>query len=116
MSSLSGLNVPLDLLKPPPAATLQSSTSLASVSTAGADARRTAIKQSAQAFESSFLSSMLGEMFKGVSTDGEFDGGEGEAMFRSFMTDAMGKQIAKAGGVGVAASVQREMLKLQGLS
>ena len=37
-------------------------------------------------------------------------------MFRSVMMDAFGKQIAKAGGVGVAAAVQREMLKMQGLA
>ena len=30
--------------------------------------------------------------------------------------DAFGKQITKSGGIGVAASVQREMLKMQGLS
>jgi hypothetical protein len=30
--------------------------------------------------------------------------------------DAVGKQMAQAGGVGLATSVQTEMLKLQGLS
>jgi hypothetical protein len=36
-------------------------------------------------------------------------------MFRSVLTDAMAKQVARTGGVGVAATVEREMLKLQGL-
>jgi hypothetical protein len=32
------------------------------------------------------------------------------------LTDAMAKQVVRTGGIGVAASVEREMLKLQGLS
>jgi Rod binding domain-containing protein len=36
-------------------------------------------------------------------------------MFKSFLTDAMAKQITKAGGIGVADAVSREMLKMQGL-
>ena len=31
------------------------------------------------------------------------------------MTDAIAKQVTRSGGVGLAAPVQREMLKLQGL-
>ena len=30
--------------------------------------------------------------------------------------DAIGKKVSQSGGIGVAASVQREMLKLQGLT
>jgi Rod binding domain-containing protein len=78
-------------------------------------AKRGQIKETAQKFEASFLSSMLQQMFEGVETSGPFGGGQGEAMFRSFLTDAMAKQMAKGGGVGVAAEVQREMLKMQGL-
>ncbi len=59
---------------------------------------------------------MLGQMFEGLSTDGPFGGGQGEAMFRSVLMDSFGKQMAKNGGVGVAASVRREMLKMQGLA
>ena len=36
-------------------------------------------------------------------------------MFKSLYTDAIAKQVTRSGGVGVAASVEREMLKLQGL-
>jgi hypothetical protein len=36
-------------------------------------------------------------------------------MFQSVLMDSFGKQIAKSGGVGIAAAVQREMLKMQGL-
>ena len=58
---------------------------------------------------------MFQQMFSGLKTDGPFGGGEGEAMFRSVMTEAMGKEVAKAGGIGLADTVQREILKLQGL-
>ena len=78
-------------------------------------AKRARSKEAAQAFESQFLSSMLQQMFSGVETDGPFGGGFGEEMFRSVMTEAMAKQMTKAGGVGVADTIQRELLKLQGL-
>jgi peptidoglycan hydrolase FlgJ len=78
-------------------------------------ARRGQIKQTAQEFESSFLSVMMQQMFSGLSTDGPFGGGAGEEMFRSVLTDAMAKQMAKVGGIGIAPTVEREMLKLQGL-
>jgi peptidoglycan hydrolase FlgJ len=78
-------------------------------------AKRAAIKKTAQDFEASFLSTSLGSMFEGVNISAPFGGGEGEQAFKSFLNEAMAKQIVKAGGIGVAASVQREMLKMQGL-
>jgi Rod binding domain-containing protein len=66
-------------------------------------------------FEAQFLSFMFQQMFEGVKTDGPFGGGTGEEMFRSVMTEAMGKEVAKGGGIGLADSVQREILKMQGL-
>jgi peptidoglycan hydrolase FlgJ len=77
---------------------------------------RTRAKETAEKFEGQFLSFMLQQMFEGVKTDGPFGGGHGEEMFRSLMTDAMGKQMAKQGGIGLADTVQREMLKMQGLT
>ena len=107
MSAFSLSAVPLDLLKPavsPPGAVT------------GSDAeKRAAIAKTSQDFESSFLSNMLGQMFEGVSTDAPFGGGQGEAMFRSMMTDEYSKQIVAQGGFGLAASVQRELLKGQEL-
>jgi peptidoglycan hydrolase FlgJ len=78
-------------------------------------AKRGQIKQTAQKFETSFLSVMLGQMFEGTDTPAPFGGGPGEAMFKSFLTEAMAKKMTDNGGVGIAASVQREMLKMQGL-
>jgi len=78
-------------------------------------AKRGQIHEAAQRFESSFLSTMMQQMFEGVETAAPFGGGPGETMFKSFLTEAMAKQMARAGGVGIAVSVEREMLKLQGL-
>ncbi len=99
------------LLKPTPAA-------LAAKPQMSADeaTKRAAIKKTAIDYEASFLSTMLGEMFQGVDTPAPFGGGEGEAAYKSFMTEAYAKQMAKSGGVGVANAVQREMLKMQGLN
>ena len=78
-------------------------------------AKRGQIKETAQKFEVSFLSVMLQQMFEGTETSAPFGGGPGEQMFKSFMAEAMAKKIVAGGGIGLAASVQREMLKMQGL-
>ncbi len=67
-----------------------------------------------QDFESMCLSQMLAPMFEGLSTDGPFGGGEGEQAMRSFYLDAMAKEMAKRGGVGISNMMQKELLKLQG--
>jgi Rod binding domain-containing protein len=77
--------------------------------------RRGKIKETAAKFESSFLSVMMQSMFEGVKTSEPFGGGNGEEMFKSLLTEEMAKQVTKAGGVGLAATVQKEMLKMQGL-
>jgi Rod binding domain-containing protein len=78
-------------------------------------AKRAKIKETATTFESSFMSVMMQQMFEGVKTSEPFGGGNGEEMFKSMLTDAMSKQVTKAGGIGLAATIQREMLKMQGL-
>lgn len=105
------------LLKPVPGADLSKAKPGALTSDPEAAERiRARIKDSAQKFEGQFLSFMFAQMFEGVKTDGPFGGGHGEEMFRSLMTDAMGKQMAKSGGIGLADTIQREMLKMQGLT
>ena len=79
----------------------------------GKSANAAQAKQTAQDFEAQFLSQMIEQMFTGVSTNGLFDGGNGEQMFRSMLFDQFGKVLAKAGGVGIADQVQREILKIQ---
>ena len=81
--------------------------------TAAAGAGAAKIHASAQAFEATFLTTMLGAMFEGVQTSAPFGGGEGEATFRSFLNEAMAKAIVRHGGVGVSAAVERELIRLQ---
>ena len=110
MSAFSTLSTPVDLLKPPPG--------LNTGSTLGGSeqSKRAAISKSAHDFEASFLSNALGSMFQGVTVSEPFGGGQGEQTFKSFLNEAFAKQIVKSGGIGVAAAVQREMLKMQGLT
>lgn len=68
----------------------------------------------AQDFEALFITSMLENMGRDVQNgEGFFGGGQGEAMFRSLMNDEYGKQIAAKGGIGIADSVYRFILKTQ---
>lgn len=94
---MSDLAVSPSLLQPTPAAPV-------------ATAR---MRETAQAFEASFLAQMLKPMFEGLSTDGPFSGGEAEGTWRGFMIEAMAKQTVKAGGIGLADQVVAQMMKMQ---
>jgi Rod binding domain-containing protein len=85
------------------------------VTSAAELAKRGQISKTAQSFEASFLTTVLQNMFKQVDSSPPFSGGEGEDMWKSFLAEAMAKDMAKHGGVGVSKAVEREMLKLQGL-
>ena len=79
-------------------------------------AKRGSIQKTAKDFEASFLNVMYQSMFKDVGADNPYGGGQGEEMWKSFLTDAMAKQTVKRGGIGLSDVVAKEMLKLQGLS
>ncbi|HWT51524.1 MAG TPA: rod-binding protein, partial [Caulobacter sp.] len=120
MSALSSLSTLVPQLNTTTAAVktaAQAATGAAKAVVASAEdlAKRATIKQTAENFESSFMSVMMQQMFEGVKTSEPFGGGNGEEMFKSILTDAMSKQVTKSGGIGLASSIQREMLKMQGL-
>lgn len=71
------------------------------------------MRETAEAFEASFMAQMLKPMFEGLSTDGPFGGGEAEGTWRGFMIEAMAKQTVRAGGIGLADQVVAQMLKMQ---
>ena len=57
---------------------------------------------------------MLAPMFETVDTaHSEFGGGEAEGTWRPMLVDAIGKQIAAHGGLGIAAPVFAAMLHSQ---
>jgi Rod binding domain-containing protein len=65
-------------------------------------------------FESMFVSQMLKPMFDTLPTDGWFDGGQGEQMFRSMLVDNYAKSIAEHGnGIGLAKQITKTMLSAQ---
>jgi Rod binding domain-containing protein len=71
------------------------------------------IKATAQDFEAFFVTHAFEDMFADLSSDPLFGGGEGEDIFKSFLLQEYGKQVAKAGGIGVSDMVQRQLLQLQ---
>ena len=70
-------------------------------------------KAAAKQFEGVFISEMLSHMFEGTETDPEFGGGQGETMFKSLLTNEYGKQMANAGGIGIADQLQKMMIQIQ---
>lgn len=111
MSNATGITAPISLLMP----AVAKPNAGAPISASEA-AKRAAIHATAVKFEATFLSQMLSPMFEGVSRSAPFGGGAGEDAYKSFLTDAFAKQMASSGGIGLASSIQREMLKIQGLS
>lgn len=71
------------------------------------------IKETAEEFESVFLAEMLRPMFSNIEAAAPFGGGAGEKIYRDMQVDEYGKAIAKAGGIGLADSIMREMIKMQ---
>ena len=70
-------------------------------------------KETAEQFEAVFLSQMLTHMFSGIKADKLFGGGSAEETYRTLMVQEYGKILAKAGGVGIADAVLKEILTLQ---
>jgi Rod binding domain-containing protein len=73
------------------------------------------VRKVSKDFEQSFLQVMMTQMFDTVQ-DSAFSGGEGEAAFKSFLTDAFARQMSSGGGIGLARQLTHEMLKMQGLT
>lgn len=71
------------------------------------------LREAAESFEAMFIAQMFNHMFSGMKTDGMFGGGHSEGIYRSMQADQYAKATAKSGGIGVADSVYRELLKLQ---
>ena len=67
----------------------------------------------AKEFESVFLSQMLEQMFGDSLGTDIFGNEETEGIYKSMMVEEYGKRITDAGGIGIAAYVKKELLKLQ---
>lgn len=72
------------------------------------------MEQAAQAFEANALTQLLQPMFDTLDTSGgPFGGGEAEKTWRPMLTEAIAKHIAAHGGIGLAAPVLAQMLRMQ---
>jgi flagellar protein FlgJ len=78
-------------------------------------ANKTKAWKTATEFESMFLESSLDRLTQSEGTDGPLgENGTGGGVYRSMLTKEYAGQIVKSGGVGIAASIFREIMKLQG--
>ncbi len=67
----------------------------------------------AKEFEQVYLSTMLNQMFAGLKTEAPFGGGQAEETWRGMLVDRYADTISKAGGVGIADAVYRDLLHIQ---
>jgi len=77
------------------------------------DAPPPEIERVAREFEAIFLAEMLAPMFDGLDTDGLGGGGMGEEIFRPMLIERYAEAISRVGGVGIADSIVRELMRLQ---
>ena len=77
-------------------------------------ARAAKLWQAAKSFEGMTLGALLAPIFDTVNTArGPFGGGNPETTWRPLLVQAIGKEIAAAGGLGLAVPVFRAMLAAQ---
>lgn len=75
--------------------------------------RHDQLRRKAQELEAAFLAEMLA--YAGLdSAEGEFSGGVGEQQFASFLREAQAKAIVDRGGIGLAETLYRSMVKGEG--
>ena len=80
------------------------------------EAAKAKVKQAAQSYEAVFLNTMLQSMFTGIEEGGAWGGGQGSEAWQGLLIDEFAKNIAARGGIGIAATVERELLALQEIS
>jgi len=81
--------------------------------TAGKGSAEDKARKVAEEFEASFLTTYIGQMFSGLSTEGVFGGGYGEKVYRDMMSEQYAKNAAANGGIGIANQVYSEILRMQ---
>ena len=76
--------------------------------------REAKARTAAQGFEGTFLQNMLESMVSGLGAEGPLGTGQtGGGAWRGFLTDEMSKSMSKAGSLGIAPQVYREMMRFQ---
>lgn len=67
----------------------------------------------AEEFEAVFLAQLIEQMMGETTQSEMFGGGPGESAFRGMLNEEYAKVMARAGGVGLADDLTREILRLQ---
>ena len=62
-----------------------------------------AIREAAERFEGVFMSMLVGEMLKGTEAQG------GNAIYTGLMTEKLGDELARSGGIGLADVLERQL-------
>ena len=70
-------------------------------------------RAAAEDFEAVFLNSMFSQMMTKVEGQGPFGGSQATGVWRSFLVNEYSKSFAKAGGIGIADTVYKELIALQ---
>jgi len=73
----------------------------------------TQVRRLSQEFEAQAVSAMFQPVFAALPTDGPFGGGKAEAQWRPMLVDAIARDLSRAGGLGIGAAVERELLRAQ---
>jgi Rod binding domain-containing protein len=66
-------------------------------------------RRAAQEFEGQVLGALLQPVFAGTEMSGPFGGGAAEAQWQPMLVDEIARSLSKAGGLGIAAAVLREL-------
>jgi peptidoglycan hydrolase FlgJ len=77
------------------------------------DSAMAEVRRAAEEFEAVFLAQMLAPMFEGLQTDGLGGGGMGEEIFRPMLIERYAEALSRTGGVGLADSIVRELMRMQ---
>lgn len=72
-----------------------------------------AARRAGEEFEAMFIGRMIAHMFEGVGDDPLMGGGQAGQLYRSMLREEFGRTIARAGGIGIADAVTRELIEAQ---
>lgn len=67
----------------------------------------------AQELEAVFLNTLVSQMVSSVKSENGFGGGHAEETWRGMQSEMFSKQIAEAGGIGLADQIMRDLLDAQ---
>jgi peptidoglycan hydrolase FlgJ len=73
------------------------------------------LRETAQEFEALFVAQMLATMNQGLGHGLAGEGAQSD-IYQDMFNQEVGKLISRAGGIGVADAILREMLKMQELA